>query len=80
MNIGTIAVVIASAPNMLEAYRNRDSIKGYSNLGAALMCIATAAFFCAFWEMENYISMAAQIPPFAFWLAVFAFTINKESD
>ena len=67
MNIGTIAIVVATLPGIRAAYKNRDSLKGYSVYQAMLMIIAASSFLIAFWLMGNMVSMLAQLPPLAFW-------------
>jgi len=64
-DVGTIAIVIATLPGIYAVIKG--NVDGYSLSQAGLMIIAASSFLVAFWEIENTVSLLAQLPPLGFW-------------
>ena len=67
MNIGTWLLAIAAIPQLIEIWKNKHDLRGYSFYGSLILFVGLSLIALSFWVMEMWISVAAQIVPLIMW-------------
>ena len=68
MQIGTILAALATLPQIVAVFRNRDSLKGYNPIASFGLFLAMMSFSIAFYWMGNLFSVLCEVPVMFFWL------------
>lgn len=65
--LGNILFIIASVPNIIKAYKDRNILKGFSFTGASLQSIGIIAMVSGYLCMNSHINVLLVIPNFTYW-------------
>ena len=68
MQAGTFLAALATLPQLVAVFKNRDQLKGYDPLASFGLFMAMVCFSAAFVLMDNWVSVACEVPVAIFWL------------
>jgi hypothetical protein len=78
MQVGTALGALATLPQILAVFKNRDSLKGYNSPASFCLFLAMVAFAVAFYLMNNWFSAFCEIPVAVFWLMAAVYSMRKK--
>jgi len=80
MQIGTALSALATIPQIIAVFQNRDSLKGYNSGASFALFVAMISFALAFYMMNNWFSVLCEVPVATFWLmaSIYSFRIKTE--
>lgn len=68
MQIGTLLAALATLPQILAVFKNREQLRGYNALASFGLFLAMVCFSVAFAIMGNWFSVLCEVPVATFWL------------
>lgn len=75
--IGNVLLLAASFPLLATIWHNREALKDFNPYGATLTFVALLVFNWAYFEMENWWSIAVSATTVAFWGLATAYSWRK---
>lgn len=80
MQIGTAFAALATLPQIVAVFQNKDSLRGYNSVASFVLFLAMISFGLAFYLMENWFSVLCEVPVAIFWLmaSIYSFRIKTK--
>jgi hypothetical protein len=68
--VANVCFIIASVPNIIRAYKDRTTLKGFSFIGASLQVIGITSLLVAYYFMTSNVNVILGIPNYLYWILI----------
>lgn len=80
MQVGTLLAAIATLPQILAVFKNKEQLRGYNSLASFGLFLAMVCFSVAFAFMNNWFSVLCEVPVATFWLMASVYSWKYHSS
>jgi len=77
MQVGTLLAALATLPQILAVFKNREQLRGYNAPASFGLFLAMICFSVAFALMGNWFSVFCEIPVATFWVLAAFYSWRK---
>ena len=80
MQIGTLLAALATLPQILAVFKNKEQLRGYNAPASFGLFLAMICFSAAFALMDNWFSVLCEVPVAIFWLMASVYSWKYRSS
>jgi len=80
MIIGTSLAALATLPQILAVFENRDSLRGYNPYATFGLFWAMVCFSIGFYLVGNWLSVLCEVPVSVYWLMATIYSWKIQSS